>query len=253
MLYAVPSKCIDRDPLPDQLMRVTAATTVSSDRQAAEGASLVRQATGIEVASMRWRLWGRRLKAGGLATALALGSALPMHSLTHPSYWMAAGAAAIATAAVAGWSDRYRLRDRRLLRRLDAEQRLLQQQFALEQKQALFAHQLRQQQRLLKRLQTLQERMQAADESMYARRIEVVKRGIATVKETTTLTQHLRDGYGQLVKILAIEYETSRLAEQLPENNSRDILVRVSELEAMEERRTSLEALVNPQQLLKAI
>ncbi|MEL7476663.1 MAG: hypothetical protein AAGJ55_10610, partial [Cyanobacteria bacterium J06555_12] len=92
-----------------------------------------------------------------------------------------------------------------------------------------------------------------ADEGMYTRRIEVVERGIATVQETTILTRNLRDGYGQLAKILAIEYETSRLAEQLPDNNSRDILLRVSELEAMEERRTSLEALVNPQQLLKAI
>ncbi|MEM9567790.1 MAG: hypothetical protein AAF974_05730 [Cyanobacteria bacterium P01_E01_bin.34] len=251
MLYAVP--CSDGECVlsVEQLLRVTVADSVASAGLVKE--STTGQASAVEISSMRWRLWGRRVKAGGLATAIGIGSAVPLHALTHPYHWLITGAIAAATAAVAGWSDRYRLRDRRHLRQLDAEQRLLQQQFAMEHKQALFGHQLHQQNRLLKRLQVLQERMQAADESMYTRRIEVVKRGIATVQESTTLTRNLRDGYGQLAKILAIEYETSRLAEELPENNSRDILLRVSELEAMEERRTSLEALVNPQQLLKTI
>ena len=243
---------IDRPPSDEQLLQAIVAESVASDCHAA-GNTSAGQSLGVAVASMRWRLWGRRVKAGGLSAAIGIGSAIPLHALAHPSHWAITGAIAVATAAVAGWSDRYRLRDRRRLRRLDAEQRLLQQQFAMEQKQSLFARQLRLQNRLLKRLQALQDRMLAADEDMYTRRIEVVERGIATVQETTTLTRNLRDGYGQLAKILAIEYETSRLAEQLPDNNSRDILLRVSELEAMEERRTSLEALVNPQQLLKAI
>ncbi|MGK7910688.1 MAG: hypothetical protein AB4050_04280 [Synechococcus sp.] len=257
MLYAVSNPWFARDPSPECLLQMPPLQAILAESVTSDGqiplSNTGDRALGVAVSSMRWRLWERRVKAGGLVTAVGIGSAIPLHALTHPTHWIITGAIAAATAALAGWSDRYRLRDRRRLRQLDAEQRLLQQQFAMEQKQALFTHQLQQQQRLLKRLQALQERMQAADESMYTRRIQVVARGIATVKETTTLTRNLLDGYGQLAKILAIEYETSRLAEQLPDNDSRDILLRVSELEAMEERRMSLEALVNPQQLLKAM
>ena len=168
-------------------------------------------------------------------------------------YWVAAAVTSAAIGGLAGWGDGYRLRDRTLLRRLDAEQNLLRQQYALEQKQAFFIQRLRQQQRLLKRLVALKRCMQVADATLYARRIEVVGRAITTLKETTVLTESLRDGYGQLVKMLAIEYETSRLAEQLPDNSSQEIFRRMGELEALEERRSTLEALIDPHQLLKAI
>ncbi|MGK7906571.1 MAG: hypothetical protein AB4040_04990 [Synechococcus sp.] len=208
---------------------------------------------GVEVASLRWHLWQQRIRAGGLAVAMGLSVALPLQDWRNPFHWLVTGVATIAAVMLAGRGARYRLRDRDLLRRLDTEQLLLQQQYYMEQKQSIFRRRLQEQRRLLRRLVSLKRRMQQADGELYAKRIGVLTRGIYTVKESTVLTKNLRDGYGQLVKMLAIEYETSRLAEQLPVNSTQEIFQRVGELEAMEERRQQLEVMVNPQQLLKAI
>ena len=207
----------------------------------------------LEIATMRWHCWAQRLKAGGVASAISVAMALPLQEFGNPMYWAAAVVTVTTVAGLAGWGDRFRLRDRTLLRRLDGEQNLLRQQYAMEQKQACFSQRLRQQRRLLKRLLALKRCMQTADATLYAHRIGVVDRGIATLKESTGLTKSLRDGYRQLVKMLAIEYETSRLAEQFPDNSTQEIVQRVRELEAMEERRSTLEALIDPQLLLKAI
>ena len=227
---------------PQMLTQVRPVTTALGD-----------DSDGLEVASLRWRLWKQRINTGGLAIVTGLGVALPLHSWGNPIHWLLTGLATVAATALAGWGDRFRLRDRQLFRRLNSEQQLLQQQYAMEQKRIFFQKQLQEQQRLLRRLKALIHRMQQADAELYAKRIGVVTRGLATLQESTALTRSLKEGYGQLVNMLVVEYETSRLAEQLPDTSTQEIFQRLGELEVMEERRQKLETLVNPHQLLQVI
>ncbi|WP_017328267.1 hypothetical protein [Synechococcus sp. PCC 7336] len=207
----------------------------------------------LELAPMHWRSLRRGSRAGLLSGVAGAMLCLPLGSGGEPLYWLATAAVSVTVGLLGVRNDRLRLHDRARIARLDAEQHLLQQQSEVERKQSYYDRHLQQQQRLLRRLKALQFRMQEADPALYARRIKVLGRGIDTLQESTGLTQSLRNGYKQLAKMLAIEYETSRLAEQLPQDGTQHILQRLGDLEQLEDRRSHLETLVDPQLLLQEI
>lgn len=82
--------------------------------------------------------------------------------------------------------------------------------------------------------------MSDTDANMYARRITTVASGINVIEDQLDLVQNLLDGYTQLLKIIEIEYETSRLAEKLPSNFTSQVLTRLEELKAVEEKKQEL-------------
>lgn len=140
--------------------------------------------------------------------------------------------------------------DRLELGRLASEQQLLAQKHELDQKIAELTQELKTNNRMIKRLETLQRKMIGADEDLYANRIETVAKGISVLEKQLDLTKNLINGYFKIVEIIDIEYETSRLAEQIPEDLTEKILRRLDELKAVEAKKEELALLVNPQKLL---
>jgi hypothetical protein len=143
-----------------------------------------------------------------------------------------------------------RTRDNKELARLGSEQRLLLQKFELEQRTQELRQELEGNFRIISRLKGLRRKMLNAGEELYANRVETVSKGINVLEKQLDLSQNLIAGYTQIIDILAIEYETSRLAEQIPEDVSERILLRLEELRAIEAKKEELALLVNPQKLL---
>lgn len=133
-----------------------------------------------------------------------------------------------------------RVRDRLELGRHYSEQQLLAQKYNLEQKLVELTQEQKANQKILQRLKALQQKMSDTDANMYARRITTVASGINVIEDQLDLVQNLLDGYTQLLKIIEIEYETSRLAEKLPSNFTSQVLTRLEELKAVEEKKQEL-------------
>ncbi len=140
-------------------------------------------------------------------------------------------------------------KDKKELARLASEQQLLAQKFELEQRTQDLRSELEGNRRLIRRLQELRRKMQAEVE-LYGERIETVSKGVGILEQQIELTLSLVAGYTKIINILTIEFETSRLAEQLPEDISGQVLNRLEELKAIEAKREELSLLVNPLILL---
>lgn len=143
-----------------------------------------------------------------------------------------------------------KLRQEPQVGRLVSEQKLLSQKFDLEQRVAALRHEHQTNQKLLTRLEALKQKMLDVDTQIYANRIEQVTRAIDILDKQQSFTQNLIAGYIQVTKIIEIEFETSQLAEQLPEDISDQILTRLEELRAIEAKKSELAMLVEPQKLL---
>ena len=70
------------------------------------------------------------------------------------------------------------------------------------------------------------------------------------MEKQSGLIQNLIDGYSKIVEIVEIEYDTSRVAEQLPENVAVKISDRLEEMEALEQQKEELALMVDPAKLL---
>jgi hypothetical protein len=125
------------------------------------------------------------------------------------------------------------------LARLGSEQRLLLQKFELEQRTQDLRQELECNWRMIDRLKNLRRKMLNAEEELYANRIETVSKGINLLDKQLDITQNLITGYTQVTDILAIEYETSRLAEQLPEDIDLKILGKLNELKTLSQKNNS--------------
>lgn len=145
-----------------------------------------------------------------------------------------------------------RTRERKELARLGSEQRLLLQKFELEQRTQDLRQDLESNWRMIDRLKNLRRKMQNAEEELYANRIETVSKGIKLLEKQLDLTQSLITGYTQVIDVMAIEYETSRLAEQLPEDIDAKILGKLDELKNLESEKEQLSLLINPEKLLSS-
>ncbi len=198
---------------------------------------------------------GAKAKSAGFGTGIATltGGALLAAFVNIPldkTFLATAVPSAVGVGACVTRLKDPRTRDKKELARLGSEQRLLLQKFDLEQRTQALRQELESNYRIISRLKSLQRKMQNAAQEMYANRIETVSKGINVLDKQLDLTQNLIAGYTQIIDVLAIEYETSRLAEQIPEDISEKILLRLEELKATEAKKEELALLVNPQKLL---
>ncbi len=133
------------------------------------------------------------------------------------------------------------------LLRLTSEQQLLAQKHDLEQKLAQLTQDFKANSSLVNRLEALQQKMIGADADLYTRRIATVASGIEVIEEQIGLVQNLVDGYSQLLKVIDIEYETSKLAEKLPLDFTSQVLARLEELKLIEAQKEELALRIDPQ------
>lgn len=156
----------------------------------------------------------------------------------------------ISVGVVAAKPKNKKVEDRSELLRLSSEQELLRQKFDLESKLAGLDQELEDNIRLVVRLKSLQEKMSSTEEQLYSNRIAIVANGITVLKKHIALIRNLFMGYKKLVNMLTIEYETSRLAEQIPGDITVKILSQLEELKEIEDQKLKMSLLINPQQLL---
>ncbi|MBV9389930.1 MAG: hypothetical protein JOZ78_26190 [Chroococcidiopsidaceae cyanobacterium CP_BM_ER_R8_30] len=142
-----------------------------------------------------------------------------------------------------------KVRDEHELKRLTSEQQLLQQKYDLEQRQHALRQELEAHRRTIERLAGLRRKMNA-EPAQYATRIETVSKGITLLEQQVELVQNLFAGYAQIINVLAIEYETSRLAEQIPNDITSQVLRKLEELKMIETKKEELSLLTDPQKLL---
>lgn len=198
-------------------------------------------------------------KAKSLAfniSKLALAIAVPfcvLNPTTNKLLFAAAAPTAAGIGTYATMRQRLKERDRQELERLTSEQRLLLQKYNLEQQVLLLQQELHSNQRLIRRLKSLQQKMLIAQKELYDRQIEITSKGINKIAQQIKLSEELLEEYHQIIRMISIEYETSRIAQVLPENVSEKILRRMEELKAIELKKQEMAAQVDPQKLLQEI
>ncbi len=92
--------------------------------------------------------------------------------------------------------------------------------------------------------------MLSTDEQLYAVRIATVSNGINVLENNLVLIQNLVERYEHICNMLTIDYETSSLAKQIPDDITARILAQLEELKANKAQKETMSLLVNPQQLL---
>jgi hypothetical protein len=144
----------------------------------------------------------------------------------------------------------YKVSDRSELARLSSEQQLLVQKFEFEQKSEVLRQEIEDESRVIDRLKNLQEKMLNTDEQLYTERIAIVSNGIKVLENNLLLAQSLITGYEHICNMLTIDYETSSLAKQLPDDITAKILSQLEELKTIEAQKETMSLLINPQRLL---
>ena len=104
--------------------------------------------------------------------------------------------------------------------------------------------------RIIDRLKNLQEKMLNIDEQLYTERIAIVSNGIKVLENNLLLTQNLITGYEHICNMLTIDYETSSLAKQLPDDITAKILSQWEELKTIEAQKETMSLLINDKRLL---
>lgn len=176
--------------------------------------------------------------------------AIGLHIPTNQLFFATTIPSAVGVGAYVTKRKSIKVSDHTELIRLSSEQQLLEQKFGLEQRNIDLSSELESNRRLIERLKSLRRKMLNAESQMYANRIETVSKGINILDKQINLTENLVAGYRQIVEILTIEYKTSRLSEQLPEDISANILHRLDELKLIEVKKEELALLIDPQRLL---
>lgn len=143
-----------------------------------------------------------------------------------------------------------KISDHNELLRLFSEQQLLAQEFEFEQKSEVLHQEIEDDLRVINRLKSLREKMLITDEQLYTERIAVVSNGINVLENNLLLTQSLIAGYEHICNMLTIDYETSSLAKQLPDDITAKILSQLEELKTIEAQKETMSLLINDQRLL---
>ena len=149
--------------------------------------------------------------------------------------------------------QRLKERDRQELGRLTSEQQLLSQKHEMEQQILKLQQELNANRKLIRRLKNLQQKMLSAQQELYSRQIDITSKGIDKIAQQIKLSEELLYGYCQIIRMISIEYETSRIAQVLPENVGEKILRQLDELKAIELKKQEMAAQVDPQKLLQEI
>ncbi len=169
---------------------------------------------------------------------------------TNKLFWAIAIPSSVGVSTYVIRRQEFRVRDRQEIARLNYEQQLLLKRFNLEQRTQVLQQEMKNSSSLIYRLDALRQKMLNAPEELYAHRVETVSKGIDTLSQQLDLTENLITGYTQILNMLAIDYETSQLAEQIPEDLTGTILGHLDEMKVIEARKEELSLLVNPQKLL---
>lgn len=187
---------------------------------------------------------------------LALAITVPLCILNPTTNRLLLAAAAPTAAGIGTYAtmrQRLKERDRQELGRLASEQRLLLQKYDIEQQAQTLQQELNANKKLIRRLKKLQQKMFNTQQELYDRQIEITTKGINKVLQQIELSEELLTGYNQIIKMISIEYETSRIAQVIPENVSEKILWQLEELKAIELKKQEMAAQVDPQKLLQEI
>lgn len=188
--------------------------------------------------------------AGLITLAVSIATAIVLHIPIDKVFIAIATPSAVGIKVAVTRVRSSKVRDRNELSRLEAEQQLLLQKFDLEQRFEKLNCEFEDNSYLVERLKGLREQMWSADEQLYSRRIAVVSKGIGVLEEQLFLIQKLMTRYQHLINMLAIDYETSRLAEQISSDVSEKMLRQLAELKELEAQKVNLSLLVDPQKLL---
>jgi len=186
----------------------------------------------------------------------ALAIAVPLCILNPTTNRLLLAAAAPTAAGVGTYAtmrQRLKERDRQELGRLTSEQQLLLQKYDIEQQTIALQRELNANKRLIRRLENLRQEMTIAKKDLYERQIEIVTKGTSAIAQQIELSNELLSGYNQIIRMISIEYETSRIAQVLPTDVSAKILQQLDELKAIELRKQEMAVQINPQKLLQEI
>ncbi len=156
--------------------------------------------------------------AGGIVLATVLN--LPLNKL----FLATVTPTAIGIGVIVAKRKSIKVKNRSELLRLGSEQQLLEQKYDLEQKLVRLNQEIEDNSRLINRLKSLQDQMLGVDRNLYGSKITTVSNGAAVLEKHLSLTSSLISGYEHIYNMLSIEYETSRLVEQLPSDITTNIL-----------------------------
>lgn len=198
---------------------------------------------------------GTKSRAIGFATAVLMlvGSSILAGLFQIPTnqlFWATTIPSSAGMGVFVARRSSIKVRDRVELERLSCEQQLLAQKHELEQKIRSLTTELQINQKLVQHLKALGQKMTGIGEEMYTNQAETVSKAVTLLEKQLELTLNLIDGYLHLVEIIEIEYDTYRLAEQLPEDVLTKMLNQLGELKAIESAKEELSLLVNPEKIL---
>jgi hypothetical protein len=186
----------------------------------------------------------------------ALAITVPLCILNPTTNKLLLAAAAPTAAGIGTYAtmrQRLKERDRQELGRLTSEQQLLSQKHEMEQQILKLQQELNANKKLIRRLKNLQQKMLSAQQELYSRQIDITSKGIDKIAQQIKLSEELLYGYCQIIRMISIEYETSRIAQVLPENVGEKILRQLDELKAIELKKQEMAGQVDPQKLLQEI
>ena len=136
-----------------------------------------------------------------------------------------------------------------IVKRLSFEQSMLQGIHAVSERIDKLNGDLEQENNLIKKLESVREKMNQTDCELYQERIDISNRGIQALEEQSQLSINLVAGYQKVKNMLEIEYQTSKLADQLPGDSSSLAFQKIEELEQLEEQKEQISLMLNPQEL----
>ncbi|OLP19095.1 hypothetical protein BST81_07755 [Leptolyngbya sp. 'hensonii'] len=126
--------------------------------------------------------------------------------------------------------------------RLMFDQELLTQQVKIERRVEELRHEYYTNNSVIGQLEKLQQKMATFSESLYQARISRINRAIEVLKQQSGSAQRLIAEYRQMLEMIEIEVEASRITEQLPdaEDFARAILIRIEEINETEAQNQNL-------------
>lgn len=142
-----------------------------------------------------------------------------------------------------------RERNRRIILRLSSEQALLEQLFSARQRVEALKQELEGNQQVSQRLRRLQHRIEEA--GIYGHRIETTNRALVLLEKQLVVSSDLIVGYEKISNLIEIEFETSRLAELLPQCLDGGTFRYWDELKTLEEEYEKLKLLFDAEQALE--
>lgn len=188
---------------------------------------------------------------GFVCAAILMGSGILLSSQFSGWLKTALTGAVVATSLGAGavvWDrSNYRERNRSAIHLLSSEQQLLEQQRTVEMRLKDLNASISSTQQVIRRLSQLRE--DQSNLEGYHHRIPRIDQALTLMQQQAGLLDKLVSGYNRVLAMIKIEYETSRLAEDLPDPLETNILY-LEEMKVLEDQWQSLKITTDSQALL---